>query len=103
MLGKCGVGATCSAFEYPGTPDADELASSILLDVLPPTCLSADLKALDDAFNIDDCNAFYLLRRSLLITQTDGREMAAQLCAKEEGLQNVLPRYKKGVWNADSV
>ena len=40
-----------------GTPDVEDLATVVLDDILPPTCLASDLKALDDAYIADDCNA----------------------------------------------
>jgi len=55
-----------------GTPDEQEVAAAVLDDVLPPTCLSADLTALDAAYIAYDCNAqdpraFQTARQSLLL------------------------------------
>jgi len=58
ILGRCGVRPAKAPFQYPWTPDIDEVAAAVLCDFLPPTCLAADLKALDDAFLADDCVTF---------------------------------------------
>ena len=63
ILERLGVVAAPAPFEYPWTPDIEELAAAVLSDTLPPTCLAADLKALDDACIADDCVA--VRRRSL--------------------------------------
>jgi len=62
ILDRCGACVAPPPFQYPGAPGLDELAAAVLSDILPPTCLASDLKALDDAFiAADDYSALNVL------------------------------------------
>jgi len=72
VLERCSVTAAPAQFQYPWTPDIEELAAAVLRDTLPPTCVAADLQALDDAFIAEDYDAFIgAVERSLLAIQDD--------------------------------
>jgi len=79
------VAVVKAPFEYQWIPDVQELADAVLDDVLPPTCLSADLKSLDEAFIADDCtvmSARPAARQSLFVPQ--GRRASVALPALRE-------------------
>jgi len=78
ILARCNISTAEASFDYSWSPDVDELAAAVLREVLPPSCLAADLKALDDAFNADDCMAVLssayppqALRQSLVTIDDD--------------------------------